>query len=210
MAAKKITKAAPPALVAGGEPTGKWAEVLAKTRAEGKAIEPFEVTADLVLYPPTPARSKAMSAATLAAQAAIAASVNAVQYGATADEVTAIRQRMEAADLAYTEALFGADKLPAVEAFFADKGEWERQAFIDAVKKQFLRLPEQDGVCETCGHVFDEDAAGKGDGSSTTSSTTGMSSRETSPDTSEEPEPETGATTGRGTNSSATQRLSLA
>ncbi len=200
MAQRKAAKDSPVTTVA-GEPTGKWAEVLAKTRTAGKAIEPFEITDGLVLYPPTPARAKAMGRATLAAQSAVTASVNAVRNGATAEEAAEISAVLEAADLAYTIALIGEDQFPAVEEFFAVRGEWEREAFLNALKQQFLRLPEQEGVCETCGRVTDEVEAGKGDGSSTSSSTTGMTSRETSPDTSEEPEPETGASTDPGTSS---------
>lgn len=199
MAQRKAAKGSPATVVA-GEPTGRWAEVLAKTRTAGKAIEPFDLAEDLVLYPPTPKRAKAMGRATLAAQAAISASVNAVRFGATAEESAEISNTIEAADEAYTKALIGEDQFDAVEKFFEDKGEWERQAFVEALKQQFLRLPEHEGECPHCGHIEDEAAAGKELGSSTSSSTTGMSSRETSQSTSES-EPETGATTDRGTSS---------
>lgn len=200
MTQRKAAKGSPVAAVVAGEPTGRWAEVIAKTRASGKAIEPFDLTPDLILYPPTPKRAKAMGRATLAAQAAVSASVNAVRFGATAEESAEISDTIEAADLAYTKALIGEDQFDAVETFFEDKGEWERQAFVEALKRQFLRLPEEEGACAHCGHVTDEAEAGKELGSSTSSSTTGMSSRETSPSTSES-EPETGATTGPGTSS---------
>lgn len=178
-AAKTPRRRSPATLTVAGEPVGEWAKVLAETREKGKAIEPFRVTADLVLYPPTPERAKKMSAATLSAQAAIAAASHAIQTGATPAEVQELNETIEAADQAYTEGLLGEQELPRVDAFFADKGEWERQAFIEAVKKQFLQLPDA-GECPTCGHVLDEDAAGKGPESSTSSSTTGVNSKETS------------------------------
>jgi hypothetical protein len=191
---------------AAGEPTGRWAEVLAATRAANLDIKPFEITDDLVLYPPTPERARGMSRATAAAQAAVAASVNAVRNGASQAELDEISQQIEAADLEYTRDLVGPDKHDAVEAYFADKGQWERDAFIDAIRNQFLRLPE-DGVCKHCGQVIDHDQAGKGNPSSNTSSTTGMNSRVTSEPALEESEPETGAPTDSpGTSSTTTAK----
>lgn len=174
---------------------GKWARVLAESRAAGKIIEPFEVTADLVLLPPTPARAKAMSAATQSVQAAIQASLMAVKAGAEEAELAAIRERIEAADLAYTKALIGEEHFDEVESFFADQGSDVRELFFDTIKTQFLRLPD-DGVCQHCGQVIDADQAGNVDGSSTISSTTGTSSKPTSESDSTESEPETGATNG--------------
>ncbi|MCX2931408.1 hypothetical protein ORI20_14075 [Mycobacterium sp. CVI_P3] len=185
-----------------GEPTGRWAEIRAKTISEGKGVEPFEIAEGLVLYPPTPARSRAMNAATMATQAAIAAAANAVRTGAKKAETDEIQKQMEDCDRAYAEALLGGpDVLAQVEAYFADKGQWELDLLLDAVKTQFLQLPD-DGICQHCGQVVDADAAGKGEGSSTTSTATGMSSRQTSPDTAEASAPATGATDDPGTNSS--------
>lgn len=196
---------------AAGEPTGRWAEVLAATREANRDIKPFEVTEGLVLYPPTPIRARGMSMATQQAQAAVAASVNAVRNGATQAEMNEIVGRIEEADLEYTKHLLGDEKtLAAVEGFFADRGDWERNAFIDAVKNQFLRLPD-DGRCQTCGQVVDHEQAGKDSKSSSTSSTTGMNSKETSDSTSTESEPETGAQTDSpGTSSTTTSKPSPA
>lgn len=210
--------------VAAGPPTGKWAQVLTETRAKGKAIEPFEITEGLVLHPPTPKRVKAMSRATLACQAAIKASVNAVTTGASPAQVDEIRDAIEAADEAYTRALVGDEAFDAVEEFFAERGEWEREAFYDALKTQFLRLPTEEDVdrveelenqvtslLEALAEADPEhrliaeiagELPGKANGSSTTSSTTGMTSRPTSRDTSTESEPGTGASIGRGESSS--------
>lgn len=232
MAAKKTAGKAPsvPTSVAAEAPTGDWARVLTETRSKGKAIDPFEITKNLVLSPPTPQRSRAMSRATMAAQAAIKASVNAVQQGASPQEVNEIRDAIEAADEAYTRALVGDDKFDAVVAYFEDRGEWEREAFYDALKQQFLRLPSEEELdrveqledqitvlLEALVKVDPEnplvaeiagDLPGKGNGSSTTSETTGTSSNPTSPDTSPESEPETGASTVHGGSSSTTPRRS--
>lgn len=202
---KKRTAKGSPAVTA-GEPVGKWAQVLAETHAAGKAIEPFEITENLVLYPPTPDRARRMGAAQNAAQAAIAAMFNAAKHGASAEEVQQIQDLMERSETEYTRALVGDNEYEAVQGYFANRAEWQREAFIDAIKKQFLRLPDDDEVdlhervseLEEALGDLDENhplltAPGKGNGSSTTSSTTGMSSRETSPSTSTESMPETGA-----------------
>lgn len=201
---KRTSKGSP--TTAAGEPVGKWAQVLAETHAAGKAIEPFEITETLVLHPPTPARARRIGAAQNAAQAAVAAMFNAAKFGASADEVKQIQDLMESCEDEYTKALIGDDEYPAVEAYFAQRPEWERAAFVDALKKQFLRLPDEDEVDlqERVDKLQDALAEldpehpllttpGKGGGSSTTSSTTGMKSRETSPESSTESTPETGA-----------------
>lgn len=203
---KKRTAKGSPAAIAAGEPVGKWAQVLAETHAAGKAIEPFEITESLVLYPPTPERAKRIGAATNAAQAAIAAMFNAAKHGASAGEVAEIQALMESCDDEYTKALIGDNEHDAVQTYFAERPEWERSAFIEALKKQFLRLPDDDVVDqddrvakleEALAEVAPEHplltTPGKDSESSTTSSTTGMQSRETSPESSTESTPETGA-----------------
>lgn len=202
---KKRTAKGSPVAAATGEPIGKWAQVLAETHEAGKAIEPFEITENLVLQPPTPARAKRLGAAQNAAQAAVAAMFNAAKFGATAEEVAQIQKLIEDSEVEYTKALVGDAEFPAVDAYFAERAEWERDAFITALKKQFLRLPDEEEIdlidrvtkLEAALAEHDEQhpllAPGKGIGSSTTSSTTGMQSRETSPESSTESTPETGA-----------------
>lgn len=178
-AAKTPRRISPTTLAVAGEPVGEWAKVLAETVEKDKDVKPFRVTEDLVIYPPTPDRAKQMSAATLAVNVAIAAATLAVRTGATPQEVDEIQKQINAGDLLYTEGLLGKDTVPLVDTFFKDRGDWEKTLFIEAVKKQFLQLPDDD-QCPTCGRSLDEDAAGKGQESSTTSSTTGVSSRVTS------------------------------
>lgn len=201
MPAKKATKAVKavkrtpppvPSVSVAGEPAGRWAQILAETREAGLAIEPFEVTDDLVLFPPTVRRTQDLDAAYAGYMAGQAALVNAVTTGATQDEVEKIRDAIYHAETAYNEALFGgADKYAAVCAYFDDRPNWEKQAFEDAVKQEFLRLPP-DGRCKVCGTVVDPKGPTTENASSTTSTTTGTISRETSPTTSTEQTPETG------------------
>lgn len=235
-ARKKATKGSPVraprnAVSVTGEPTGRFAQILAETRAAGIGIDKFDITEELVLYPPRPHQVKAIDRTSAAHLAAQIASIRAVQDGgppipdfvppapdaspetiaAYAEAINAVRearkgwfqqqqqereeihQQLEAAETAYNEALMGGtEQYERVQEFFADRGDWERQAFEHALKSQFLRLPT-DGRCQLCGTVVDEEAAGKELTSSTSSSTTGMSSRPTSPTTSEELTPETGS-----------------
>lgn len=175
-----------------GEPVGRFEQVLAETRAAGMAIEPFEVTEDLVLYPPTPSRVKALDQYSAAHLMGQAAALNCVRDGGTTEELNAIYAQIEDAETAYNEALFGgADIYQQINEFFADRPDWERKAFENAVKNQFLRIPI-DGCCQACGQVVDPKAPSGETESSGSSSTTGMSSSPTSPDTSTEPTPETG------------------
>ena len=159
MATTKVPRSRASATVktVAGEPVGHWAKVLTETRAKGKAVDPFEVTEDLVIYPPTPERARQMQAGTMSVQAAIAAAANAVRMGATQQELDEIQKQIDAGDTVYLEGLIGKESLPLVDAFFADKGDWEKKLFFEAVKKQFLQLPDDD----------DEESAGKGPASST-------------------------------------------
>lgn len=230
--AEKKTKATPPSTVAGGEPTGAWARIRAEAVAKGKFVGPFQITDELVLSPPTPERARAMGRYTSAAQATVAALINAVQNGAPAQEVTEIRDRLDEADAGYTRALIG-PQYDAVVAYFADKEQDELKVFLEAVKHQFLREPTEEELSRIeqleervntlCGIVLKLDPdnqvvadilgerPGKEPGSSTTSNATGTNSNPTSPDTSV-PGQGTGSTTtpDLGASSSTTPKLALA
>lgn len=201
MAARRKTAGSPGNVP--GEPVGRWAQVLAEGQATpGLAIEPFQVTEDLTLQPLTPGRSRALGAAQTAYLTALAASVNAQRFGASAEEIKDIQQRIDESTEAYTRALYG-DEYEAVEAYFADQAAWKAELFANAVKQQFLRLPGDDG-CPVCSYEPGEledriellekalaeldpehpaigGEVGKEPESSTSSSTTGTNSNETSP-----------------------------
>lgn len=211
-APKKARKGSPAAasprvVTAGGEPTGRFAQVLAETREAGLAIEPFEITEDLVLYPPTKARQKQLqeaSAAYILAQA-VAVELIKVQAPVPDDDDEKVRwaqtqqealrnayEQAEKAEQAYNEALFGgAETYQRVQEFFADRPEWEQRAFENAVNEQFRQLPK-DGLCQACGQVVDQNEGESEGESSGSSSTTGTSSTTTSPSNSEST-PETGS-----------------
>lgn len=179
-----------------GEPVGHFARVLAEARSAGLAIEPFEITADLVLQPPSQARLKQMdeaSAAYLLAQT-VAANLIGTQGDPPQDpeerqrwattQQAALRNATDTANEAeqrFNEALYGGpDVLQRVEEFFADRPGWEKQAFASAVNQQFRRLPK-DGKCVACQRVVDAQAGESVGGSSGTLSTSGTSSTPISP-----------------------------
>lgn len=171
------------------EPTGRWAQVLAETRAAGRGIDDFEVTADLVLHPPTPDRSVALQTASWAYQTALAAVAGAIRAGSQ-EQVNEAGDAAKEAETAYTEALFGGpEKVAAVEEYFRTRPNWEKEVFVEAVKTQFLRLPA-DGKCPTCKQVVNAELAGKEPASSDSSTVTGTSSRPTA--SNEVSTPETG------------------
>lgn len=210
---KKATKvspatASPRVVTVGGEPIGRFAQVLAETRAAGLLIDKFEITDDLVLYPPNEARQKALeqtSAAYLLAQASAVALIRTqgippdepeerIRWAQTQQEaLKTAYEAAEAAELAFNEALFGGPEVyQRVQEFFADRQYPERQAFESAINQQFRRLPA-DGVCLACGHEVTPEVGESVGESSGGSSTSGQSSSETSPSNSTEPTPETGS-----------------
>lgn len=196
---KRTSRSRPVTAPVPGEPVGRWAQVLAEGQdIPGLAIEPFEVTADLVLQPLTPRRAAKLGAAQNAYLVGLAAMANAQRFGATKDEVVEIQTAIDNALEAYNEALFGEADYPRIVEYFIDEPAWKQELFVDAVKTQFLRLPDEDG-CKACGHVegaetdriaaleaalaeLDKDhpllgeSVGKEPESSTTSSTTGPTS----------------------------------
>ncbi|MBX9920009.1 MAG: hypothetical protein K2Y33_09325 [Mycolicibacterium frederiksbergense] len=203
---KKRTKArpAPAATPVPGEPVGQWAKVLADGQdIPGLAIEPFAITEGLVLQPLTSRRARALGAAQNAYLVGMATMANAQRLGSSPEAVTAIQAMIDEGLQKYNEALFGEAEYPRVAEYFADQESWKQELFVEAVKRQFLRLPDDDGACQLCGHVEGSEAerikalqaalaeldkdhpllsepVGKGSESSTTSSTTGPSSSETS------------------------------
>lgn len=211
---KTATKGSPPAasrvraVTAAGEPIGRFAEVLREARAAGLAIEPFQITDDLVLLPPTESQMKDLehySSAYLLAQASALQLLR--SQGAAPDdhearvtwaqqrnaELDAARIMAEDAEQKFNETLFGGpETYPRVNEYFASRPGWEKQAFIDAVNQQFRRLPK-DGVCKACGTTVDERAGESGGESSGGSSTAGTNSTPTSPSTATEPTPSTGS-----------------
>lgn len=124
MAAKARKNPAPPPphrpRVAGevGEPVGAFLETLAQTRAAGMAIDPYEITTDLVLEPPNEDRVRALDRYSSAYLLAGSAVFQLVQYPEMPpepprplpDQVSAELDRLANK----VESLLGSDADPAV------------------------------------------------------------------------------------------------
>jgi hypothetical protein len=193
-----------------GEPIGRFARILAEARDKGLAVEPYEVTEELIIYPPTETRLKALDQASAAHLLAQAAAVDLVRSQGvppdTADhearvqwasqrnaELQAAYEQAEKALDAYNIAFFGGeDVYQRVNEFFAGRDYMERRLFEKDIKEQFLKLPVDD-KCQACGQVVDPTPGEPVGESSGGSSTSGTSSTETSPESSTEPTSSTGS-----------------
>lgn len=178
-------------------PSGLSARLL-ELHAETNVREPYEIADGIVVTPLTRTRSRALHQAEakkyIASQvwARRAATVIAedpptppenptdeqrAEYDAalkawtTSFDVDRVHQQMADADAEWEHAFFG-DAHDAVMEFFEDKPAlWDK--FIVDIKKALLPAEPDSGTCPTCGHIVDEDQAGKAPGSSTSSTTTG-------------------------------------
>jgi hypothetical protein len=81
------------------------------------------------------------------------------------EDIDELSKQISRADDDWYKAFFG-ESCSAVLDFFEDKPElWEE--FMPDIKAEFLPATPDTGVCATCGHVNDEEAAGKAPESST-------------------------------------------
>lgn len=168
---------------------------LLELHAETNNPEPYEITDQLVVTPPTRTRVKAMNTAEMKLyfsqqvlnEALSRASVPrpVLADGATDDqrlahaqavgewtagritdeELAAIGEQVSAAEAEYERAFFG-DVYDDLIEFFEDKpGLWAK--FVPDIKTAFGPKAPEDGVCPSCGKVVDEESAGKAPESST-------------------------------------------
>lgn len=165
---------------------------LLELTAEYSTPEPYEVTDSIVVQPPTRTRRKAMNAAEmkmylcsqLLMQAihAVAAPEPEVDDDPTDEQLRArvdwevsrqtaqekvdgLNQQHAEAEADFEKAFFGG-AYDAVMEFFEDKPAlWDK--FVPDIRSEFLPAVPDDGKCPTCGHVEDEEAAGKAPESST-------------------------------------------
>lgn len=193
--ARKATAAAPrraagkrpaPVVVHPAAPSGRFAQLLAEVHVP----DPYELTAQLRVLPPTWQQQQDV----VACQGAFAVANNQLQDILTPkaviqrdDEgkpilddagkqvvryeipqvdpshIQRINEVVEASSARYNQALFGS-AYGAVMEFFRDRPAAEWNAFYQDIQDQFLPLPE-DGRCRTCGRTADEEQAGKPDAS---------------------------------------------
>lgn len=172
-----------PVAVHPAAPSGRFAQLLAEVHTP----DPYEITERLVVQPPSFRQQQEITAC----QGAFAVANNQLQELLTArpvkvidpetgqprldaegKEVTEmqipevdpqilqrINQVVEQSADRYNRALFG-ESYGAVMEFFEDRPAAEWNAFYKDIQNEFLPLPE-DGKCPTCGHLHDEEQAGK-------------------------------------------------
>ena len=176
--------------------TGPMSERLLKLQLETGLAEPYRITSDLVIKPPTKARGSAMNEAALRLgilQNLLSQAINQSiprpehpGFTATAEQLAAhdkavaswhdeIEQHGDttnaiAEKIAEAELdynrAFFGDAHDAVLSFFESQPQRLWDAFVVDIKREFLPPQPENGVCPTCGHT-DEDEAGKAGASST-------------------------------------------
>lgn len=168
------------------QPRSAMSARLLELTAEYSTPQPYEVTGSIVVQPPTRTRRKAMNAAEMKmylcsqllsqAISAVAAPEPEVGDEPTDDQLRArvewemtrrdaqekvdgLNEQHADAETDFEKAFFG-DAYEAVMEFFEDKPLlWDK--FVPDIRSEFLPAVPDDGKCPTCGHVEDEEAAGK-------------------------------------------------
>lgn len=153
-----------------GVPAGRLLELQLETNLP----EPYVVTDTITVTPPTKARADKIRESQMVVMIYNQLLNEALSRSVTEDELTGLTKYIKEAERTYNEAFFG-DEYDDVVAFFATQDDRLWLAFQTDIQKRFFPNQPVDGKCGTCGHVIDEDAAGKASGSSPSSSTGGTS-----------------------------------
>lgn len=173
-----------------GQPAGRLLELT----LEVKTPEPYVVTDRITIYPPTKktaARLDELNWAVVTNKAilqealrrnmeprpdvkdlSVDEAVEAVEAWesrtlASGDLIKELQERVTEDTTEWSRVFFG-EHYDDLQQFFDDRPKqlWER--FVDDIRTEFLSTTApDDGVCSKCGHVTDEEAAGKDSKSST-------------------------------------------
>jgi hypothetical protein len=139
-----------------GVPAGRLLQLSIETRTP----QPYVVTDSISITPPTKKRAELMRDAQLASMIGRGLLNQELTGQARDDVIEELSKRVKAAEDDYNKAFFG-DAHDAVIAFFDDQPQSLWDAFVDDIRSDFLPVAPVDGVCPTCGHVEDDEAAGK-------------------------------------------------
>lgn len=143
------------------QPFGVPAGRLLELQQETVTPEPYVVTSKIVIEPPTKARADRIREQQMTIMVAQTMLNTAVANPEVGEEVlNAWGSAIKAAQDGFTQALFG-DQYQDVLEFFATQDDKLWQAFERDIQERFFPAPIPAGACKTCGHVTDEDAAGK-------------------------------------------------
>lgn len=144
------------------QPYGVPAGRLLELQMETVTPEPYVVTDQITIMPPTKERADKIREQQYAIMYAQTMLNSAIANPEVQQEVlNALGESIKNAQNAFNEALFG-DQYEDVLAFFADQPDKLWQAFEVDIQKQFFPSLPVSGTCPACGHVTDEEAAGKG------------------------------------------------
>lgn len=174
------------------KPIGRFAELLTEIDLD----EPYEVTEDVVIQPPTKARMGLVITAQTAyiiARGQLESMMSPLLDGEgkpllneakqpilpqiSREELEGLERLTNKAAEDYDRALFG----DAYDDVMALSQNWTGKmwnAFYEDVQDRFLPVPNS-GRCPTCGNIVDQEEAGKAQESVTSSSTTGTTLKAT-------------------------------
>lgn len=159
-AAKKPANRAPrrimPATPTYGTPAGRLLELQLETNLP----QPYVVTDTITITPPTKERADRIREAQMVVLIYNQLLNEALARSVGQDEINGLTEHIKKAENDYNEAFFG-DQYDDVVAFFATQDDQLWKAFQNDIQRRFFPNQPRDGKCATCGHVLDEDAAGK-------------------------------------------------
>lgn len=147
-------------------PTGVPSGRLLALQLETKLPQPYVVTDDITIAPPTKARADKIRTAQMTVLVYNALMNEAMgQPGTSEDLLNGVTGKIKQAERDYNEALLG-DQYESVTALLDTLDDQLVQAFQKDLIKEFFPDQPVDGKCGTCGKVIDEDEAGKAPASS--------------------------------------------
>lgn len=165
-------KKAVPSVVVPPKQFGLPAGRLAELQAETNLPQPYVVTETITIIPPTKERADKMRESQMAMMVYSQLLNEAIARTVTEEEINTLTKYVNDADRSYNEALFG-DQYENVIEFFAAQDNRLWKAFEVDIQRQFFPNQPADGKCPTCGHVTDQEEAGKAPESSPSSNTGG-------------------------------------
>lgn len=145
-----------PAIPTSGVPAGRLAELQLETNLP----QPYVVTDGITVTPPTKVRADVIRESQMVVMIYTQLLNEALSRSVTEEELNGLTKYIKKAEQDYNVAFFG-DQYDNVVAFFANQSDQLWTAFQADIQKQFFPSQPKDGKCGTCGHVLDEDAAGK-------------------------------------------------
>jgi hypothetical protein len=144
-----------------GVPSGRLLEL----QRETKLPEPYVVTDTITIAPLTKDRADKCRESQMVILIYNQLLNEALRGNATEEILSGLTKQVREAEQAYHDAFFG-DQAEAVTAFFRTQDDQLWTLFQRDITARFFPNQPVDGKCASCGHVIDEDTAGKAEASS--------------------------------------------